>query len=133
MKRSDDKSRGPAAVHRSWPSVFVSDRSIPDRSIPDRSIPDRSIPDRSIPGRFIPARFIPASDVYCPSQHRQRRLFGRFRQRRMGVDGGANVIGACAVLETEDDFGDELGDVGTNQVGAQELVGPRVGNELHEP
>jgi hypothetical protein len=51
----------------------------------------------------------------------------------MGVYRGADVFRRRSILEREDHFGDELGDVRADQVRAEDLVGFRVGDELHEP
>src|SRR5947208_4114048 len=71
-------------------------------------------------------------DMQSATERRQRRLLCCFGEGRMGVHGGTDIVCRRTILETEYDFGDELRHIWSDEMRAKELVGARVGDELHE-
>ena len=66
-----------------------------------------------------------------PAVDRQRGLFDRFRQRRMGVAGAGDVFRAGAEVHRGGGFGDQVARLGAENVNAQHAVGFRVGEDFH--
>src|SRR4051812_38519164 len=63
--------------------------------------------------------------------HGQRGFLDGFAHCRVGVNRARKVLGAAAVFHVRDDFADEFAGVAAENLGAENFVGLRVGNDLH--
>src|SRR6185369_14168453 len=70
--------------------------------------------------------------MQSPAECRQRGFLRRLGQSRMRVDGDADVVRRGAILESQNNLGDELRNVGADEMSAEQLVRARVRDELNE-
>src|SRR3972149_2506213 len=75
---------------------------------------------------------LPHRDVDRSSRHRSRRLHYRLGERRVLMDHASNIAAGGSHSHSQRDLMDKHAGFEADDLGAQDFVGGRVGNNLHE-